>query len=104
MKPWLRPHSKGTLLSLYIQPGASRNEISGEHDERLKLKIRALPQDGEANKELLNFVAELLEIAKKKVHLIQGETSRQKLVLVELPPEEVLRLFHLKSSIDLGSH
>lgn len=95
MKPWLSSHPKGTLVALYIQPGASRNEVSGEHNERLKLKIKAQPQDGEANQELLNFLSDLLGIAKRKIHLVQGETSRQKLVLVELPPEEIERLLHL---------
>lgn len=86
---WLKPHAKGTTLSLYIQPGASRSEVSGEHDGRLKIKVKAPPQDGEANACLLEFLSDLLRISKRKIFLIQGESSRQKLILVELSPDEV---------------
>ena len=89
MKSWIRPHAKGTTLALYIQPGASRTEVSGEHDERLKIKVKAPPQDGEANLCLIEFLSDLLGISKKKIFLIQGESSRQKLVLVELSPEDI---------------
>ena len=87
---WLKPHAKGTTLALYIQPGASRSEVSGEHDGRLKIKVKAQPQDGEANLCLIEFLSGLLGISKKRIFLMQGESSRQKLVLVELSPEEVL--------------
>lgn len=89
---WLRSHDKGTLISLYIQPGASKNEISGEHDQRLKVKIKAPPRDGEANEGLIEFLSEVLKISKKKIFLIQGESSRQKTVLVELPISELITL------------
>lgn len=92
MTTWLKVHPKGCTLSLYIQPGASRSELSGLHGDRLKVKIKAPPVDGEANACLIEFFAEVLKIPKKKVHLIQGESSRQKVLLVELTPEEILIL------------
>lgn len=92
MKTWLKPHPKGSILSLHIQPGAKKSELVGEHGERLKVKIKAPPQDGEANLCLIQFIADLLKLPKAKVHLISGESSRQKLVLVELSPEEILIL------------
>ena len=92
MKVWIKPHNHGSSLALYIQPGASRSEISGLHGERLKVKIKAPPRDGEANQELIRFFSEILGIGKSKMELIQGESSRQKLLWVELPPEKVLIL------------
>lgn len=89
MVSWIKEHSKGSTLSLYIQPGASKSEISGEHGGRLKIKIKARPVDGEANENLIEFLAEVLKISKAKIHLISGESSRQKVILVELSPNEV---------------
>ena len=86
---WLKEHAKGSLISLYIQPGASKSEIGGEHDGRLKIKIKAPPRDGEANEALIDFLSEFLKVPKKNVFLINGESSRQKLVLVELSPEKI---------------
>lgn len=92
MHPWLKTHPKGTLLQLYIQPGASSNQLAGIHGERLKVKIKAPPRDGEANEGVIDYLAEILSIPKAKIFLIRGESSRQKDVLVELPLNDVLIL------------
>ena len=92
MKNWLKVHAKGAVLSLHIQPGAKRSEVVGDHGDRLKIKIKAPPQDGEANLCLIQFISELFRIPKARVHLLSGESSRQKLVLVELSPAEILIL------------
>lgn len=67
--------------------------VSGIFNERLKIKIKAPPRDGEANAAVIAFIAKLLRVPKKKVHLMRGETSRQKDLLVELPMEDVLLVF-----------
>lgn len=87
---WLKSNDKGTLISIYVQPGASKNEVSGEHDQRLKIKIKAPPRDGEANEGLIEFLSDLLGVPKKRIFLIQGESSRQKTVLVELPVDKII--------------
>ncbi len=89
MESWLKNHAEGTLLLLYIQPGASRTIIAGIHGERLKVKIKAPPRDGEANQALGEYFSEVLGIPKSKIYLIRGESSRQKDLLVELPLEKV---------------
>ncbi|RUM36464.1 MAG: hypothetical protein DSY50_02460, partial [Desulfobulbus sp.] len=38
------------LLSLYVQPRSSRNELAGLHGESLKLRLTTPPVDGKANK------------------------------------------------------
>jgi uncharacterized protein (TIGR00251 family) len=90
MPTWIKLHKYGATLSLYIQPGASKTEVSGEHDGRLKLKIKAPPRDGEANEAVIEFLSEILKISKKQVHLVSGEASRLKVVLVELSPDAVI--------------
>lgn len=92
MPVWLKSHAKGSVLSLYIQPGASKSVVAGVHGDRLKIKIKAPPVDGEANKGLIEFLSDLLGMSKSGIHLISGESSRQKLVLVELSPEKLVTL------------
>lgn len=86
---WLTSSSKGTILHLYVQPGASITEASGLYNERLKVKIKAPPRDGEANEAVIEYFSEILKIPKKKIFLIRGESSRQKDLLVELSAEAV---------------
>ena len=80
-----------TLLKVYIQPAASKNEIVGLYGNpaRLKIKIKAPPQDGEANAGVISFISNILGISKSKVELLRGETSRQKDLLIDLPIEIV---------------
>lgn len=89
MESWIKNHPKGTVLLLHIQPGASKTELAGIHGERIKVKIKAPPRDGEANAAVVDFFSEILETAKAKIFLIRGESSRQKDLLVELPAAEV---------------
>lgn len=94
MTKWLKDHEHGTLLLLYIQPNSSETTISNEHDGRLKIKIKAPPVDGEANKELIRFLAKELSISKSKIYLIQGENSRKKnVVVVALSQDAVRHIF-----------
>ncbi len=92
MASWIRSHPLGTTLDLHIQPGASATGISGLHGDRLKIKVKAQPQAGEANEELLKFISLVLGIPVKKIHLLKGESSRQKTILAELKLEEILIL------------
>lgn len=65
---------------------------SGVHAERLKVKIKAPPRDGEANEAVIDYFAEILKIPKKKIFLIRGESSRQKDLLVELSTDKLIIL------------
>lgn len=73
------------VLQLYIQPGASRSEFAGLHGERLKVRIKAAPVDGKANRQLLTFIAEQFGVSKSAVSIVRGEGSRHKTVQVTRP-------------------
>lgn len=66
------------LLSVKVVPKSARNEIVGWENEELKVKLNATPEKGEANAELIAFLAKRLRIAKSHIELISGEKSRHK--------------------------
>jgi uncharacterized protein (TIGR00251 family) len=76
----LTPGVDGVCLEVQVQPRSSRNQVVGEQDGRLKIKLTAPPVEGEANQALVNFLAQLLQIPKKNVKLLRGESSRHKLI------------------------
>lgn len=82
MPVWLREAPDGVLLEIVVQPRASRTRVVGEHGERLKLQIAAPPVDGEANAAVIEFLADLFEVAKRDVELVAGSTGKRKTVLV----------------------
>lgn len=92
MPPWLRSHPSGSLVDLHIVPGSSKNEIVGTHGDRLKIKIKAPPEDGEANIEILNFLSERLQLNKQSLEIIKGLSSRQKTIHINLECMKVLTL------------
>ncbi|MBI5682105.1 MAG: YggU family protein [Deltaproteobacteria bacterium] len=90
--PFITLDKDGILLELYIQPGASRNEIAGLHGARLKVKLISQPIGGNANKSLIEFLAERLKIKKKDLCLIQGIKSRGKRVRITGAPIDILNI------------
>ena len=76
----IREITGGIRLEVKVQPRSSRNQIAGEQNGMLKIKLTAPPVDGEANTALVDFIAQFLKIPRKNVNLIKGETSRNKLV------------------------
>lgn len=80
--PWYRIHDKGLIIDLHIQPKASRDRICGLYNDRLKVQIMAPPVDGKANQYLLKWLAKLLQVPKRDIGLLSGETGRSKKVLI----------------------
>ena len=71
------------VVSLYVQPRASRSELVGWHDGALKVALKAPPVDGKANVELVRLLAHVAGISKRRVRLLSGHGSRRKRVLLE---------------------
>ena len=87
MKPLLiKDHPEGLLLSVRVQPRASRNAIQGVHGEALKIALTAPPVDGAANKACIAFVAKQMGLSKSAVSILSGHTSRNKRLLIRLEP------------------
>lgn len=70
----------GVRLEVKVQPRSSRNQVIGEQNGALKIKLTAPPVDGEANAALVEFLAAHLKIPRKDITLIKGDTSRQKII------------------------
>ena len=79
------------LLSLYVQPRASRNELAGLHGDSLKLRLTTPPVDGKANKAVIAFLAKLFKIPKSAIIITHGLQSRSKKVRLSGPTEEDVR-------------
>jgi len=72
-----------TTIAFHVQPRAKRTEVMGWHDHAIKIRLRAPPVDGAANKELIRFIAERLGVQRSAVHIVSGQTSRRKRLLLD---------------------
>ena len=78
-----------------VQPNARGNEVLGEKDGVWHLKIAAPPVRGRANQELTRFLSDVLQIARSRLEIEKGLTSRRKLIVITgLSPEQVKRRFN----------
>lgn len=80
------------VLSVYIQPNAKQDEIVGLYDNHLKIKIKAPPIDGKANKQLKKFLALLFSVPVAQIILAKGENTRRKIFHIKAPvkiPNEI---------------
>lgn len=95
---WIRETPAGVLVSLLIQPRASKNEISGPQGDRLKVRLTAPPVEGAANKLCIAFLAKSLSVSKSNLDIVSGQSSRQKQVMVHGVGLEAVRDALLKSA------
>jgi uncharacterized protein (TIGR00251 family) len=83
MKPAIVQDTKdGAVLTIRVQPKASKTECAGIHGDALKIRVAAPPVDGAANDELVRYLAGRLSIPPTSVRIQSGAGGRQKRVLL----------------------
>ena len=70
-------------LALWIQPRSSRQQVAGEREQAVVIRLQAPPVDGAANRALLRFLADRLGVPLGAVQLVRGQTGRRKWVQVQ---------------------
>ena len=79
----LHDGKRGSALALRVTPRASQNKIVGLlGDGTIKVHIAAPPEDDDANKELVAYLAEVLGVPKSRVEIVAGNTGRDKLISI----------------------
>ncbi|KAM8892930.1 UPF0235 protein C15orf40 homolog [Spinachia spinachia] len=80
-------------ITVRAKPASKHSGVTDVSAEAVGVAIAAPPTDGEANAELIRFLAQVLDLKKSHVSLDKGSRSRDKVVRVDSPlsPEEVLR-------------
>ncbi|NPA90041.1 MAG: YggU family protein [Chloroflexi bacterium] len=89
---YLKPATDGVYIHVRVQPRSRKNRIEGVHDGRLKIRLTAPPVEGAANKALIAFLADVLDVPRRQISLVRGEKAREKVLLVEgLPLPDVAK-------------
>ena len=72
----------GALLTIHVQPRASRTEYVGVYGDALKFRVASPPVEGAANEELCAYLAVQFGLSPRDVVIHSGKTGRRKLVLL----------------------
>jgi len=74
---------KWVVHKVHVIPGSKLNQIVGYMDDgSLKIKLKAKPIEGKANKELVRFLSEILDIKTSEIEIDMGFTSKNKVVRI----------------------
>ncbi|MDD2372821.1 MAG: DUF167 domain-containing protein [Syntrophomonadaceae bacterium] len=96
----IQESDEGLRIEVKVQPRSSRNQISGEQEGALKVKLTAPPVEGEANQALVNFLSRLLKLPRKNIILIRGETTRNKLIEIRgISKEQLLQTLGVQDNM-----
>ena len=71
-----------TRLTVRVQPNAVRNMLLDLNDGVLRVKIKAPPVEGKANRELVDFLSDVLGTRKSNFEIIKGRTGRNKVITI----------------------
>ncbi len=69
-------------FEIKVVPRAGREEIAGERDGCVLVRVRAAPEDGRANAAVRRLIAAQLGVRVAEVELLRGERSRRKTVRI----------------------
>ena len=70
------------LLHVHVTPRARQSAVAGWHDTTLRVRVRAAPADGEANRAVAELLADTFGVSASAVELVSGAGRRDKLFRV----------------------
>ncbi|MBS4166430.1 MULTISPECIES: DUF167 domain-containing protein [unclassified Neochlamydia] len=76
-------NSSHIYLPIKVVLKAKKSEITGWENDRLRIRLSAIPEKGLANDELLRLLSITLGIPKTSLQIVQGKTARLKIVRIE---------------------
>ncbi len=72
----------GVVVSVKVQPNASKDRVVGEHADKIKIAVTVAPEKGKANKAVIKVLSRWLGVKSSDIHIVSGETSRDKKVFI----------------------
>lgn len=75
-------------LNVIVTPKSQQNKVlSCKLDQQsnqytLKIKVRGVPENGQVNENLINFLAKEFDLSKSTITIISGFTGRQKIISI----------------------
>ena len=72
----------GAEIAVRVTPRASRNAVILD-GEAIRVTVTVVPEDGKANAAVIKLLAKALGVAKSRLVLVRGATSRDKLFRID---------------------
>jgi uncharacterized protein (TIGR00251 family) len=74
----------GAAFNIYVTPKAAANKIilreKADENTELRVYVTCAPENGKANKAVINALSKALGISKSAIKIVRGETTRTKTI------------------------
>jgi uncharacterized protein (TIGR00251 family) len=70
-------------LAVRVTPGSSRDALLGWQGDVLRLSVAAPAERGKANEAVVRLLSIALGLPPQRLHIVRGQTSRQKVIAIE---------------------
>ena len=86
---WWSVTETGITLAVRVTPGATKSAVMAIGPDNVRIRLAARPVEGQANKALIEFLADRCSVRRSAVTILRGHTSRIKLIAIDglsVPP------------------
>ena len=71
-----------SVIRVKVLPRSSVNQVVGDEEGVIRVKLTAPPVEGKANKALVQFLSRQLGVPKRDVEIVSGDRSRVKSIRI----------------------
>jgi uncharacterized protein (TIGR00251 family) len=89
--PYYEKGKDGVYLRVKVTPKSSKSEVVGVVGDRIKVTVRAVPENGQANDALEQTIANFFNVKKNCCAVTAGFKSSAKTVFVKIAEEEKIK-------------
>ncbi len=72
------------ILRVKVKPNSKKEDVKKISESELEVRVSVPPEKGKANERLIELLAKYYRVRKSAVKIIRGETSREKIVEIDL--------------------
>jgi len=65
-------------INVTVKPNAKQEQVEKTGENEFVVRVKARPQEGKANQAVVEALAEYFDVAKSRVVLLRGQTSKHK--------------------------
>lgn len=70
-------------ITVKVKPNARENSIKLIETGIYEVKVSVPPEKGKANERVIELLSKELKTAKSRINLVKGETSKEKIFIIE---------------------
>ncbi|OUJ19461.1 hypothetical protein AMET1_0131 [Methanonatronarchaeum thermophilum] len=93
MEGALKKTNSDVQLRVNVNPGQNKTQITGYNEwrQRIRIDVKEPPEKGKANKELINYLQNILSVNKNDISITKGHRQNKKTIKIrDIEPNQII--------------